>query len=90
MGSKPKAPSAPSKPKPEVEEAIEVEAKPVTKKPTMKEIIDSNQSIRLAVDELQAQEVTVDRPHIQDKLLDLMDMGKITTDDYKEAKKLLE
>lgn len=89
MGNKPKAPS-PSKPKPEVEEVIEVEAKPVTKKPTMKEIIDSNQSIRLAVDEIQGQGGNVDRPHIQDKLLDLLDMGKITADDYKEAKTLLE
>ena len=92
LGNKPKAPKAPSKPKPEVDEAIEVEvvAPKEPKKPNLASIIDSNQSIRLAVDELQAQEVTVDRPHIQDKLLDLMDMGKITTDDYKEAKTLLE
>lgn len=92
MGNKPKAPKAPSKPKPEVDEAIEVEvvAPKETKKPNLASIIDSNQSIRLAVDELQAQEVTVDRPHIQDKLLDLMDMGKVTPDEYKAAKALLE
>ena len=92
MGNKPKAPKAPSKPKPEVDEAIEVEvvAPKEPKKPNLASIIDSNQSIRLAVDELQAQEITVDRPHIQDKLLDLMDMGKINADDYKEAKTLLE
>ena len=92
-GPKPqtKAPKAPSKPTVE-DEAIEVEvvAQKKKKKPNLASIIDSNQSIRLAVDELQAQEVTVDRPHIQDKLLDLMDMGKITTDDYQTAKELLE
>ena len=86
---KPKAPKAPSKPKLE-EEAIEVKAEPVEPKTTLKDIIDSNPSIRLAVDEIQANEGTVDRVHIQDKLLDLLDMGKITTDDYKEAKTLLE
>lgn len=85
---KPKA-QAPSKPKLE-EEAIEVKAEPVEPKTTLKDIIDSNTSIRLAVDEIQANEGTVDRVHIQDKLLDLVDMGKITTDDYKKAKTLLE
>ena len=86
---KPKAPKAPSKPKLE-EEAIEVKAEPVEPKTTLKDIIDSNPSIRLAVDEIQANEGTVDRVHIQDKLLDLLDMGKVTTDEYKEAKTLLE
>ena len=86
---KPKAPKAPSKPKLE-EEAIEVKAEPVEPKTTLKDIIDSNPSIRLAVDEIQANEGTVDRVHIQDKLLDLLDMGKITTDDYKKPKTLLE
>lgn len=85
---KPKAPS-PSKPKLE-EEVIEVKAEPVETKTTLKDIIDSNTSIRFAVDEIQANEGTVDRVHIQDKLLDLVDMGKITTDDYKKAKTLLE
>lgn len=94
LGHKPKAPKTTKAPKPPVkdDEAIEVEViqPKTTKKPTLKEIIDSNTSIRLAVDELQAQEVTVDRPHIQDKLLDLMDMGKVTPDEYKAAKALLE
>ena len=74
------------------EEVIEVEvvAPKEPTKPNLATIIKSNKHIRLAVDELQAQEVTVDRPHIQDKLLDLMDMGKISTDDYQEAKTLLE
>lgn len=85
---KPKTP-APSKPKIE-EEVIEVEAKQVDSKTTLKDIIDSNPAIRLAVDEIQANDGTVDRVHIQDKLLDLLDMGKVTTDEYKEAKTLLE
>ena len=99
MGNKPKAPKSIHDKVKEgvpitqaVDEAIEVEvvAPKEPAKPNLASIIDSNQSIRLAVDELQAQEITVDRPHIQDKLLDLMDMGKINADDYKEAKKLLE
>ena len=96
MGNKPKAPKAPkapSKPKPDVEDdAIEVEyVEPKEpKKPNLATIIKSNKHIRYAVDELQATETKVDRPHIIDKLQDLVDMGKVTIDEYKEAKKLLE
>lgn len=95
LGYKPKAPKTPKAPKPvtDNDEAIEVEVvkpKKTAKKPNLKEIIDSNSAIRLAVDEIQGQDGTVDRPHIQDKLLDLMDMGKVTPDEYKEAKALLE
>ena len=87
-----KTPKAP-KPKPEVEEAIEVEVvKPESnpKPATLKEIIDSNKSIRLAVDELQANETTVNKGTIRDKLMDLWDMGKVTDEQYEEAKALLE
>lgn len=93
MGNKPKAPKAPSKPKPDIDdEAIDVEyVEPKTpSKPNLATIIKSNKHVRMAVDELQAQETTVDRPHIQDKLLDLMDMGKVTAEEYQEAKTLLE
>ena len=95
MGNKPKTQKAPVKPKHD-DEAIEVEATEVVteNKPganmSLKDMIDSNKNIRLAVDELQATEATVNRATIQDKLLDFMDMGKITTDEYKEAKALLE
>lgn len=94
MGNKAKAPKkskAPVK-----DEAIEVEATEVHDlsgdKPSMslKDIIDKNPQIRVAVDELQAQETTVTRDSIRDKLLDLLDMGKITSDEYKECKTLLE
>ena len=82
-----------AKPKPEQpkEKVIEVEAevKEAPKK-SLKEIIDSNPVIRLAVDELQATESKVNRETIINKLLDLVDMGKVTTDEYKEAKAQLE
>ena len=84
---------APKKPK---VDAIEVEAVEVHDlsgdKPSMslKEIIDSDKNIRLAVDELQAQNVTPNRDNIKAKLLDLNEMGKVTLDEYKKAKELLE
>lgn len=96
LGNKPKAPKAP---KPPVdEEAIEVEAKEVEvhdmsgDKPSMslKEIIDSNPKIRMAVDEIQAQGGTPNRDNIKAKLLDLNEMGKVTIEEYKECKALLE
>lgn len=97
MGMKPKAPKAPVKPKVE-DEAIEVNATEVVKedlsgdKPSMsfKDLCDNNKCLAIAVKELQANEETVNRNRIKDKLLDLLDMGKITSDEYKEAKALLE
>ena len=93
MGNKPKAPKAPSKPKLD-DEAIEVTPKEVKDTPkssmSLKEIIDSNPTIRLAVDELQASGSTPNRDTIKAKLLDLNEMGKVTTDEYKECKALLE
>ena len=86
--NKPKAPSAPVKPKLD-EEAIEVNATEV-KKPSLKEIIDSNEHVRLAVDELQAIETPVNRNTIVDKLLDLKELGKLTDDEYLQAKTSLE
>lgn len=88
----------PSKaPKPQVEdEAIEVEHKVVEDmsgdKPSMslKEIIDSDKNIRLAVDEIQAQNGTPNRDNIKAKLLDLVEMGQVNSEDYKKAKELLE
>lgn len=90
--SKATKPAAP--PKDDV--AIEVEATEVQDMSsektsmTLKEIIDSDTNIRKAVDELQANEETVNRDRIKDKLLDMMDMSKITTDEYQTAKALLE
>ena len=82
--------------KPKHDEAIEVEATEVQdmsgEKPSMslKEIIDSNKNIRAAVNELQAQGTTPNRDNIKAKLLDLNEMGKISIDDYKKCKELLE
>jgi len=97
LGNKPKAPKAPKPPAVD-EEAIEVEAKEVEvhdmsgDKPSMslKEIIDSNPKIRMAVDEIQAQGGTPNRDNIKAKLLDLNEMGKVTIEEYKECKALLE
>ena len=93
LGHKPKAPSKPKK-----DDAIDVEATEIidmsSDKPSanmsLKDLIESNKHIRLAVDELQAQETTVNRETIRSKLLDLMEMGKVTQEDYRNAKELLE
>lgn len=89
LGSKPKTPKP-------TEDAIEVNATEVEDvsgdKPSMsfKDLCDNNKSLAMAVTELQANEETVNRNRIRDKLLDLLDMGKITTDEYKTAKALVE
>lgn len=93
LGNKPKTPK-PSKPK--ENEAIEVEAKAVEdlseKKSSrnFKELCDSNAAITKAVKELQANERTVNRNSVMDKLMDLWDIGTVSDDEYKEAKALLE
>ncbi len=88
LGNKPKAPST-SKPK--VEEAIEVEATEVTEEPkSFKEICDSNSALTMAVQQLQANESNINHNTVWDKLMDLLDMGKITEEEYKTAKALLE
>lgn len=94
MGFKPKTPApkkkAPSKPKLD-EEAIEVEAEVVRNEPkSFKEICDSNPALTLAVQELQANETVVNKHTVHDKLLDLWDFGKISDDEFKTAKSLLE
>lgn len=96
LGHKPKkaAPKKPSKPKVD-DEAIEVEATEVHdmsdgSSMSLKDIIDSDKNIRLAVDELQAQGTTVNRDNIKAKLLDLVEMGQVTSENYKKAKELLE
>lgn len=95
---KPKKPVKPKPQKPQAQsksdEAIDVNATEVVAgdKPSMsfKDMCDTNKSLSLAVKELQANEETVNRDRLRDKLLDLMDLGKITADEYKEAKELLE
>lgn len=61
------------------------------KSKTLKELIDSNKNIRKAVDIIQEDETAmVNRANIQDKLLDMFDLGKLTAIEYNEAKELLE
>lgn len=96
--AKPKTKPKANKPKKPKDDAIEVKAKPVevhdmTKeapKQSLKNIIDSDNNIRLAVDELQAQDRSVNRDSIKEKLLDLLEMGTVKTVDYDKAVKLLE
>lgn len=88
MGNKP-TPS-PSKPKPEVEEAIEVTATEVKEPKSFKEICDSNPALTLVVQELQATGRTINSGTVGDKLIDFWDIGKVTDEEYQEAKQLLE
>ncbi|WP_305514414.1 hypothetical protein [Methanobrevibacter sp. V14] len=91
LGNKPKAPSID-------DEAIEVNATEIVTedlsgdKPSMsfKDMCDNNKFLNMAVKELQANEVIVNHASIKNKLLDLLDMGKITESEYNEAKELLE
>lgn len=103
LGNKPKAPSVP-KPKRDilkempieqiVAEAIEVEATEVKESneepKSFKEICDSNPALTQAVQELSATGITINTATVHDKLLDLLDMDKVTESEFKEAKKLLE
>lgn len=88
--NKPKS-SAPVKPKLD-DEAIEVGVVEVKeeKPKSFKEICDSNHALTLAVQELQAVERNVNHATVRDKIIDLMEMAKITEAEYKEAKALLE
>lgn len=99
--AKPNAPNlgkskTPKPSNPKENEAIEVEAKAVEdlseKKSSrnFKELCDSNAAISKVVKELQANERTVNRNSVMDKLMDLWDIGTVSDDEYKEAKALLE
>ena len=85
MGNKPKTP----KPKPNENEVIEAE---IVKNdtPSFKEICDSNPALTLVVQELQATGRTINSGTVGDKLIDFWDIGKVTDEEYQEAKKLLE
>ena len=96
---KPKEDKAPVPKAPSIDdEAIEVKAEVVQnpkeeikeKPQTLKDIMDSNKHIRNAVNELQAVERPVSRDSIKDKLMDFLDGGKVTEEEYFKAKTLLE
>ena len=87
-GPKSKPQKAPSKPKVE-NEVIEAEiVKDDT--PSFKEICDSNPALTVVVQELQATGRTINSGTVGDKLIDFWDIGKVTDEEYQEAKKLLE
>ena len=87
-GPKSKPQKAPSKPKVE-NEVIEAE---IVKNdtPSFKEICDNNPALTLVVQELQATGRTINSGTVGDKLIDFWDIGKVTDEEYQEAKKLLE
>ena len=93
LGNKPKAPKPT---KPTENEAIEVEATEVEdlseKKSSMtfKELCDSNPVISKVVKELQANERTVNKNTVLDKLMAFWELGTVSDDEYKETKALLE
>lgn len=101
MGIKPKMPPTKEEVRQKVvKEGIVVEAEIVetpkgkkevlTPKKSFKEICDSNPALTMAVQELQAIEANINHNTVLDKLIDLWDFGKVSDDDYKTAKALLE
>ena len=92
---KPKAPKKDTQKAPVKHEAIEVDATVEDMsngKPSMslKEVCNSNKHLQMCVKELQANGEIITKERIHDKLMDLWDMGKFSTEDYKKAKALLE
>lgn len=91
--SKPKSPKPPRKsaPKPSKpskdDEAIEAE---IVREPSFREICESNPALTMVVKELQVSGNIVNHGTVTDKLLDFWDMGKVTDEEYQEAKRLLE
>lgn len=57
---------------------------------TIKELMDSNSHIKKAVKELQAQNVSVSRATISEKLMDLWDLGKMSKEEYDESQSLIQ
>lgn len=85
------------KPKPaKEEEAITVEAEVVEDmsgdKPSksMKELMEEDDNIKRAVNELREENRVVNRDSVKDGLITLMEAGAVTEEDYKNAKELLE
>ena len=101
MGRKPKIPPTKEEVRQKaVKEGIVVEAEIVetpkgkkevlTPKKSFKEICDSNPALTSVVQELQATGRTINSSTVGDKLIDFWDIGKVTDEEYQEAKKLLE
>lgn len=72
------------------EEAIEVQVVESKKRMTLKDMIDSNNTIKMAVDELQEKGISVNRDALKDYLKNKVDIGAIVKEDYEECMKLME
>ena len=83
------------KPK-QVDEPITVEAEVVedmsSDKPSksIKDLMDEDNNIKKAVDELREENRTVNRDSVKDRLLTFMQGGAVTEEEYKKARELLE
>lgn len=87
LGTPKKAKSTPKKD----DEAIEVHVLSGDKpSKSIKELMDEDKNIKRAVQELQEENRTVNRNSVKDRLLNLMESGAVTEEDYKKAKELLE
>ena len=71
------------------EEAIEVEVVSEGNGKTVKDWIAEDDTIKRAVDELQEEQRVVNKNAIKDRLLNLMQAGAITEEDYKKAKETM-
>ena len=72
------------------EEAIEVQVVESKKRMTLKDMIDSNNTIKMAVDELQEKGISVNRDALKEYLKNKLDVGAIVKEDYEECMKLME
>lgn len=72
------------------EEAIEVEVVESKKRMTLKDLMDNNNTIKMAVDEMQAKGVTVNRDALKEYLTNKQKVGAIVKEDYDECMKLME
>lgn len=72
------------------EEAIEVQVVESKKRMTLKDLIDNNNTIKMAVDELQEKGISVNRDALKEYLKNKADVGAIVKEDYDECMKLME
>lgn len=72
-------------------EAIEVEVvSGDSPSKSLKDMVDESKTIKRVVEELQEENRTVNRAAIEDRLLNLLESGAISEDDYLIAKKIME
>ena len=89
--AKPKAPKKePDKPKLD-DEAIEVEVvAPDKPSKSLKDMMEEDKNIKRAIQELQEENRIVNRAALTDRLLNMLESGAISQDDYNKAKKVMD